>query len=138
MVFNEETQAYEYELTITETDYFAIVDKVLTDEEDAADADWSDFNNNHRYALAEGNQDAKLGEEMQLVKVNGTLVLSEAGTYKLSMTKELKLTITQTTDIKAIVSANENDGAGYTIQGVRVAQPTKGVFIHNGKKVVIK
>ena len=138
MVFNEETQAYEYELTITETDYFAIVDKVLTDEEDAADADWSDFNNNHRYALAEGNQDAKLGEEMQLVKVNGTLVLSEAGTYKLSMTKELKLTITQTTDIKAIVSANENDGAWYTIQGVRVAQPTKGVFIHNGKKVVIK
>ena len=34
-----------------------------------------------------------------------------------------------------VVKANDN--AWYTIQGVRVAQPTKGVYIHNGKKVVI-
>ena len=33
--------------------------------------------------------------------------------------------------------AKTNDNAWYTIQGVRVAQPTKGVYIHNGKKVVI-
>lgn len=31
-----------------------------------------------------------------------------------------------------------NNDAWYTIQGVRVAKPTKGVYIHNGKKVVIK
>ena len=31
-----------------------------------------------------------------------------------------------------------DDNTWYTIQGVRVAQPTKGVYIHNGKKVVIK
>ena len=30
------------------------------------------------------------------------------------------------------------DGAWYTVQGIRVDKPTKGVFIHNGKKVVIK
>lgn len=30
------------------------------------------------------------------------------------------------------------DGAYYTLSGVRVAQPTKGLYIHNGKKVVIK
>lgn len=32
----------------------------------------------------------------------------------------------------------EGDGAWYTLQGIRVAQPTKGIFIHNGKKVIIK
>ena len=30
------------------------------------------------------------------------------------------------------------EGAWYTIQGVRVDKPSKGVFIHNGKKVVVK
>lgn len=30
------------------------------------------------------------------------------------------------------------DDAWYTLQGVKVAQPTKGVYIHNNKKVVIK
>ena len=30
------------------------------------------------------------------------------------------------------------DDAWYTIQGVRVAQPTHGLYIHNGKKVVVK
>lgn len=36
--------------------------------------------------------------------------------------------------------ADENaaEGAWYTIQGVRIDKPTKGVFIHNGKKVVVK
>ncbi|MBQ7420895.1 MAG: hypothetical protein IJV27_01920 [Prevotella sp.] len=31
-----------------------------------------------------------------------------------------------------------NDGAWYTLQGIRVAQPTKGIYIHNGKKIVVK
>ena len=30
------------------------------------------------------------------------------------------------------------DDAWYTLQGVRVAQPTHGLYIHNGKKVVVK
>ena len=38
------------------------------------------------------------------------------------------------------VNAEKNaaDSAWYTLQGVRVATPSKGVFIHNGKKVVLK
>ena len=40
----------------------------------------------------------------------------------------------KTTDF---IVVKTNDNAWYTIQGVRVAQPTKGVYIHNGKKVVI-
>ena len=31
-----------------------------------------------------------------------------------------------------------NDNAYYTLQGVRVAKPVQGLYIHNGKKVIIK
>lgn len=34
--------------------------------------------------------------------------------------------------------APASNGDWYTLQGVRVTNPTKGVFIHNGKKVIIK
>lgn len=41
--------------------------------------------------------------------------------------------------VKLVVPAdNISDGEYYTLQGVKVAHPTKGVYIHNGKKVVIK
>ena len=33
---------------------------------------------------------------------------------------------------------NETEGDYYTLQGVRVTQPQKGVYIQNGKKVIIK
>ena len=36
------------------------------------------------------------------------------------------------------VVVKADSDAWYTIQGIKVAQPTKGVYIHNGKKVVIK
>ena len=42
------------------------------------------------------------------------------------------------TGIKTVNAETLSEGAWYTLQGVRVAQPTKGVFIHNGKKVVVK
>ena len=46
----------------------------------------------------------------------------------------------ETTD--AIQSVTEetaaNDDAWYTLQGIRVAKPSAGVFIHNGKKVALK
>ena len=41
--------------------------------------------------------------------------------------------------VKLVVPAdNISNGEYYTLQGVKVAHPTKGVYIHNGKKVVIK
>ncbi len=42
------------------------------------------------------------------------------------------------TDIQGISADKMMEGAWYTIQGVRVDQPTKGLYIHNGKKVVLK
>lgn len=40
------------------------------------------------------------------------------------------------TDVNA--EKNTGRGAWYTLQGVRVENPAKGIFIHNGKKVVLK
>ncbi|MBR3471086.1 MAG: hypothetical protein IKH22_00675 [Prevotella sp.] len=36
------------------------------------------------------------------------------------------------------IGSEQADGAWYTLQGVRVAVPVKGVYIHNGKKMVLK
>jgi len=44
-----------------------------------------------------------------------------------------------TTSIKDLTPAlSEGEGAWYTLQGQRVAKPGKGLYIKNGKKVVIK
>lgn len=34
--------------------------------------------------------------------------------------------------------ADSQDGEYFTLQGIRVNNPTKGIYIHNGKKVIIK
>ena len=43
-------------------------------------------------------------------------------------------TAISTTDVKPVEESN----AWYTLQGVRVAQPTRGIYVRNGKKVFIK
>ncbi len=43
-----------------------------------------------------------------------------------------------TTGINDVNAAVKTDAAYYTLQGVKVAVPTKGLYIVNGKKVVIK
>ncbi len=42
------------------------------------------------------------------------------------------------TAISTVDSEKANDGAWYTLQGVKVEKAQKGIFIHNGKKVVLK
>jgi len=45
----------------------------------------------------------------------------------------------ETTGIStAEVSTAKEDNVWYTLQGVRVAQPTRGIYVRNGKKVFIK
>ncbi len=41
-------------------------------------------------------------------------------------------------EIKHVEVEKNADNAYYTLQGVKVLRPTKGIFIHNGKKIVIK
>lgn len=61
------------------------------------------------------------------------LQLEEANTNSL-------ITFDTTTGIEGMnTRATENaDKAYYTLSGVRVANPSKGLYIHNGKKIIIK
>ena len=42
------------------------------------------------------------------------------------------------TDIGSVEAAKAANSAFYTLQGVKVAKPTKGLYISNGKKVIVK
>ena len=42
------------------------------------------------------------------------------------------------TEIKHIEATKSTDNAYYTLQGVKVLRPAKGIYIHNGKKIVFK
>ncbi len=42
------------------------------------------------------------------------------------------------TAIEGISEAGSDNGAFYNLQGIRVGDPQKGIYIHNGKKVVLK
>lgn len=43
------------------------------------------------------------------------------------------------TEIKNVETVKtHHDNAYYTLQGIKVLNPTKGIYIHNGKKIVIK
>ncbi len=132
MTFNEADQAFEYELENADKIYITFGDAEFTD--------WGDFNANHRFAIAGGDNVAPVDEEFTLVKVEGTLVL-EAGAYKISVTKDLKCKITAVpTGINAIAVDKLDNAVIYNLQGQRVekSQAKGGVFIVNGKKVAIK
>ena len=43
----------------------------------------------------------------------------------------------ETTGITS-TKVEKGDDSWYTLQGVKVAQPTKGIYVKNGKKVVVK
>ncbi len=44
----------------------------------------------------------------------------------------------ETTGINAVETSKTADNAFYTLQGVRVAKPSKGLYIMGGKKVIVK
>lgn len=42
------------------------------------------------------------------------------------------------TAIQEVKTETKQDDAYYSLQGVKVAHPTKGIYIHNGKKMILK
>lgn len=52
--------------------------------------------------------------------------------------KSLNVVFDETTGISTLERIVIDNDAWYDLQGRRVAQPTKGVFIHNGKKIFVK
>ena len=63
---------------------------------------------------------------------------AEAQGAKLQLTFEGFGETTGIDDVKVADDAQEGDDAYYTLEGMKVAQPTHGIYIHNGKKVVVK
>ena len=73
--------------------YFAIVDKG-----DAAT--WEELSG-HRYGIGDGDQTITLDTPTDLVKFdNGTIVIDGAGKYKVSVSADMKVTVTKTGDVE--------------------------------------
>ena len=103
MTLNTETDAYEYELTLSGMSYFAIGDAAFTN--------WDDFNT-HRYGIGGGDTVVPIGTPTLLEKYgDGTLVIETAGVYKVSVTKDMMMTITKTADVIATVDKVQIKGA---------------------------
>ncbi len=133
LAFNETNEAFMYETTITGDTYLTFGDAEWTS--------WNDFNGKHRFAPAEGNTDAVLDEPTQLVLVNdGCVVLRTPGTYQITVTKNLLMTVTSsTTAINGIeATAEEANAPIYNLAGQKVTKSYKGVVIQNGKKYMQK
>ena len=58
----------------------------------------------------------------------------QAGKSNISVT--LSLT-SSTTAIKNVSSSRQDDGAYYSLNGARVTNPSKGIYVKNGKKVIL-
>ena len=104
MTFNTETQAFEYEYAPTTTAYFAFADYQMTEDEAAADIDWSIFNT-YRYAIGENDQNVTLNAPVALLKVNGTIVLQpvkDETSYKISVAADFS-TVTVAGEAKPIL-----------------------------------
>lgn len=69
--------------------------------------------------------------------IKATVVDGTNYTYA-TKTAQYTLTVTATTGINAVNSEEIKDNNYYDLSGRRVMQPTKGLFIVNGKKVVIE
>ena len=133
MTFNETTQAFEYDITASGDTYFTFGDAPFTT--------WDDFNGKHRFAPGEGNKEPTLGQATQLILVNdGNVLLKTHGTYKISVTKDLVMTVTSsTTAINGIeATAEEANAPIYNLSGQKVTKSYKGVVIQNGKKIYQK
>ena len=65
---------------------------------------------------------------------------SELRTFLKAGQNNISVTLSLTSGTTAIKSVNGNrmeDGAYYTLNGVKVENPSKGVYIKNGRKVVL-
>ena len=133
LTFNETNQAFEYEANVTEDTYLTFGDAEWTS--------WNDFNGKHRFAPGEGNKEPTLGQATQLILVNdGNVLLKTHGTYKISVTKDLVMTVTSsTTAINGIeATAEEANTPIYNLSGQKVTKSYKGVVIQGGKKFINK
>ena len=82
----------------------------------------------------------KIGEKVGFAKVANGVVIP-AGKAYLEVTKSTPAKFFgldgEATGINSVKTAKA-DGAYYTLEGVKTTKPVKGIYIHNGKKIVVK
>lgn len=86
-----------------------------------------------------------VGATYGYIDYNGQLLGNESddGTFPVSLAK-MALVFddlvdgNEVTGIKELETENLNNDKYYNLQGIEVAHPVKGVYIHNGKKVIVK
>ena len=79
------------------------------------------------------------------IDYNGQLLgnKSDDGTFPVSLAKMALIFDdlvdgNEVTGIKELETENLNNDKYYNLQGIEVAHPVKGIYIHNGKKVIVK
>ena len=135
MTWNEETQAFEYDYAPTDVVNFSVADQQF------ANGDWDSFKAGHRFAIGEGNIAPEINAEYQLVSVFEGNVQLGAGSYKISVTKDMMMTVKAVTDgIRSIENSElrMKNYDYYNLAGQRVGKDYKGIVIVNGKKVLVK
>lgn len=111
--FDEEAQAFKYEIETENDHFFSFADK-----NDCAS--WDELNGDHRWAYVprtSGDFAPELDVEYTLVKVEGTFML-HAGKYTVTVTKDMKMTVTG--EVTPTLPANidyPTTAAGITIGG---------------------
>lgn len=89
--------------------------------------------------------DNAVGATYGYIDYNGQLLGNESddGTFPVSLAK-MALVFddlvdgNEVTGIKELETENLNNDKYYNLQGIEVAHPVKGIYIHNGKKVIVK
>ncbi len=123
--FDEEAQAFKYEIETENDHFFSFADK-----NDCAS--WDELNGDHRWAYvprSSGDFAPELDVEYALTKVEGTFML-HAGKYTVTVTKDMKMTVTG--EVTPTLPANidyPTTAAGITIGGTTVMDAV--VKIHN-------
>lgn len=124
--------------------YFSFTKKLADNSED-----WTAIENYRYGAVTEDGNDfwvlpEQYGQELSLTKGKVAFRI-EAGVYKLvADLTSLNLVITKTGEISdnpnaiATVEVETQNTVYYNLQGQRVAAPNKGVYICNGRKVILK
>lgn len=107
-------------------------------DNDLVAADGTEVADGTQYGLAQvdgkvGFHKIKSGET--LTKGKAYLKVSDGNAAKMSF---FSLNGGELTAISGVEAAKAANGEFYTLQGVRVAKPSKGLYICNGKKVIVK
>ena len=108
----------------------------ITSVNDLRVSDGSVTANGHHYALG------KKGGVVGFVKVKNAVTIPEGKAYLYIETPPTSRDFIgfddETTGIESVKQQAKADNQYFNIAGQRVAQPTKGLYIVNGKKVIIK